>query len=117
MMYRLRFVHKITQLCKCGRTQYEHSREPREDEKSRYPHKGQRVYGEGPFVRFHDGVQTCADYEPATELIDIDVAHIDEHAKRLSGSKCDVRREADGKIVCFPRSGIWHSLIFTPEVA
>ena len=116
MMYKLRFVHKITNLCKCGRAQFEHSREPRADEKSRYPYKNQRVYGEGSFVRFHDGAQTCDGYEPEFEMIDLDVAQIDSIAKRLAGWKCDVRREADGKIVCFPRKGIWHALIFTPEV-
>lgn len=116
MMYRLRYVHKVTQLCKCGRAQYDHSREPRADEKRLYPYKNQRVYGDGPFVRFHDGVQTCAGYEPATELVDLDVTQIASVAHRLSGSNCDVRREEDGKIVCFPRSGIWHSLIFTREI-
>lgn len=117
MIYRLRYVHKVSQRCKCGRPQYDHSREPREDEKSRYPYPNQRVYGDGPFVRFHDRVQTCDGYEPESELVDLDVTQIENEAKRMSGSKCDVRHEADGKIVCFPRKGIWHSLIFTPEVA
>ena len=116
MRYRLCFVHKISQVCKCGRPKYDHSRMPRADEKHRYPHKGQRVYGEGPLVRFHDGVQTCAGYEIATEVIHLDPSQVASTAQNLCMSKCDVRSEAGGKIVCFPRSGIWHSLIFTPEV-
>lgn len=114
MKFTLRYVHKVSQRCKCGRTQYDHSREPRDDEKARYPYPGQRVYGDGPYVRFHDGVQTCAGYEPETESIYCDAADVEILAKKLAGGKCDVRRESDGRIVCFPRRGIWHSLIFTP---
>jgi len=112
MRFTLRFVHKVSQVCKCGRSQYDHSIP---HPKPLYP--GHRQYGEGPYVRFHDGVQTCAGYEPETEQIDLDVSQIGTIAKRLAGAKCDIRREANGRIVCFPRSGIWHSLIFTPEGA
>lgn len=120
MMFRLRYVHKISQVCKCGRFQYNHSR---------VDDKGKRVYGEGPFVRFHDGVQTCDGYEPATELVDLPeeiytttdprvVGKIlREHKLLLTGQRLSTMRHEDGKLVCFPQASIWHSMILWPEVS
>ena len=110
----VRYVHKVSQTCRCGRTRYDHST-PRPD--------GTVAYGEGACA-----LSGCVAFVTASEIHDLDL-DLDSafgartlgrvlRAARLVGRddylRWRITRSADGKIVCFPRTGIWHAIILTP---
>jgi len=121
MHYRVRYVHKVSQVCTCGHTQYQHGR-PVPAETARYP--GELKYGEGPCMP--SCAKRCQDFEPGNvESFDLPqglpgslsvVAKVlrDAHVLGAGTRLRELRREADGSIVCFPMASSWHALICTP---
>jgi len=106
----VRYVHKISQTCKCGCTQYSHRRPRRQEEGPSYvgTYADGRpmvlysdVWGEGPCMNArcqpvpvgdYDGTTPCLEFRHQSEEMDIDIAgdgpgDVAEMLRRLIAAK------------------------------
>lgn len=115
MRYTIRFVHKVSQTCACGYPQYSHRR-PLPAAEAKHP--GEAKWGEGPCQ-----TGTCLEYKPSTQEVELPeelptnpraMGQVLRDARLWTGNLRDVHHEADGRIVCFPRTSSWQSIILEP---
>lgn len=119
MKYRVRWVHKVTQICACSHSQGSHRALPLTPEGK---YAGSAPFGEG----------ACSCGCPRFESRDIGEAELPQELPhdrkaagamlRLAGLLCAgqrlraIRHEPGGRIVCFPDGGSsWQSIIFERE--
>jgi hypothetical protein len=115
MKYSLRFVHKVSQICACNCPQYGHRRMlPAAEAK----HPGHAKWGEGSCTSCD-----CQEYTPKTQEVELPEAlptdrlvmgQLLRDTGLWTGSLRAIRHEANGRVVCFPRTSSWHSIILEP---
>lgn len=115
--YAVRFVHKVSQLCRCGHGRYGHH--------DLHLVRGS-MWGHGPCVAFEC---ECTEYEAEKgerytlpgDIVDHGDLHLVTRALRQArllpcrGRLDSIRREA-GQFVCFPLAHTCHSIIIRPWV-
>jgi hypothetical protein len=130
----VRYVHKVSQSCRCGHPQYAHRRPRVEADGPAYLGDVKRdspVWGAGACsaarcaptpVGDCDGSTPCLEYVPKSEVLEINVADlaptdieaIVARVLKISWPVNLVRREPDGRIVAFFEKSTYHSIIITP---
>ncbi len=114
--FNARYVHKVSQVCTCGHTQYGHALDEED---------GKLTWGKGRCRS--SATCACPMYQHPTVAVDVDldgdalgdegvaVERLVEAGLLCRGEKLrELRREADGKVVVFPDRSVWHSIILTP---
>lgn len=118
MKYTMLFVHKVSQTCSCGCPQFGHRR-PLSAAVAKHP--GEAKWGEGACTSPSCG---CQEYKPDTIEIELPevlptnaraMGQLLRDKKLWTGSLRDIRREKDGRVICFPRTSSWQSIILEPS--
>lgn len=134
--YLVRYVHNVTQICRCGCTQYSHRRPRTEADPPAYLGDVKRdspVWGQGACssarcaavpVGDYDGTTPCLEFQHQTQEMEVDLFadnHLTEREALIAAKVIsydtkviEVRRDPGGKVVVFPKNSVWHSIIMTP---
>lgn len=121
--YRIVFHHKISPTCVCHHSRGGHRRLKPASE-AKFP--GDAVWGEGECVS--SATCRCTEYvlgdyefkELPAEIVDHGDRKQLERALQQAGalhSRLDSVRREPGKVVCFPKNSIWHSLVIETGAA
>jgi hypothetical protein len=138
----VRYVHKVSQTCVCGCSQYSHRRPPTPEDGPAYLGDVKRdspVWGQGACtsarcaaepVGDYDGTKPCLEFKHESQVMEIDdayagVASIAEMLRKLIAAKVvtgdtklrELRLEADGRLIIIPDNSLWSSIVITPILA